>query len=148
MKLLSIFFLSFLLTGNAWLLDFSEAKFIAQKENKHILISFSGSDWCGPCILMHKEILDQSAFINYAKDHLVLVKADFPRLKKNQLSPEQLKKNNDLALKYNPEGDFPLTVLTDAEGKVIHIWSGFPGGTSEEFVKQVADTIQKNALKK
>lgn len=141
MKLLSLFFLSFLFTGNAWVLDFSEAKSMAQKDNKHILISFSGSDWCGPCIRTHKEILDQPAFMDYAKDHLVLVRADFPRLKKNQLSPEQLKKNNDLAVKYNPDGDFPLTVLTDADGKVIKVWSGFPGCTPEQFVKQIEDAI-------
>lgn len=141
MKLLSIFFLSFLFSGSPWVLDFKHAQTEAKQNHKHILISFSGSDWCGPCIRTHKEILDKEAFGDYADKNLVLVRADFPRLKKNQLPAEQMKKNNDLAVKYNPEGDFPLTVLTDETGKVIKEWKGFPNCSSEEFVKQVENAI-------
>ncbi|WP_225870876.1 thioredoxin family protein [Pedobacter cryophilus] len=139
MKLLSIFFLSFLLTGNSWENDFSTAKTKAMESHKYILINFSGSDWCGPCIRTHKEIFEKEAFIKYAEGNLVLVRADFPRLKKNQLPAEQLKKNNDLAILYNPDGDFPLTVLLDENGKVIKEWKGFPNETSEAFVKEVED---------
>nr|WP_294896979.1 thioredoxin family protein [uncultured Pedobacter sp.] len=141
MKLLSIFLLSFLFSGSPWVLDFKQAQTEAKQNHKHILISFSGSDWCGPCIRTHKEILDKEAFGDYADKNLVLVRADFPRLKKNQLPAEQMKKNNDLAVKYNPEGDFPLTVLTDETGKVIKEWKGFPNCSSEEFVKQVENAI-------
>ncbi|MBK0381336.1 thioredoxin family protein [Pedobacter sp. SD-b] len=139
MKILSILFLSFLISGNSWVLDFQQAENQAKESHKLILISFSGSDWCGPCIRTHKEIFEKQAFIDYADKNLVLVKADFPRLKKNQLPEDQLKKNNELAVKYNPEGDFPLTVLTDEEGKVIKEWKGFPDCSSDEFVKKIQD---------
>lgn len=142
MKILSILFLSFILTGNVWEYDFSVAKTKATEKNGYILINFSGSDWCGPCIRTHKEIFEKDAFVKYAEDHLVLVRADFPRLKKNQLSPDQLKKNNDLAIKYNPEGDFPLTVLLDENGKLIKEWKGFPNVSPEAFVKQVEDATK------
>ncbi len=142
MKLLSILFLSFFISGNTWVLDFSEAKEQAVKKHEMILINFSGSDWCGPCIRTHKEIFEKEAFEKYAEDHLVLVQADFPRLKKNRLPAEQLKKNNDLAIKYNPDGDFPLTVLVDEDGKVIKEWKGFPNVSPEEFVKQIEDAHQ------
>jgi thioredoxin-related protein len=142
MKLLSILFLSFIVSGNSWVLDFKEATAEAKESNKLILINFSGSDWCGPCIRTHKEILDKDVFQDYAKDHLVLVRADFPRLKKNQLSAEQLKKNNDLAIKYNPDGDFPLTLLLDKNGKVIKEWKGFPNVSPEDFIKQVEDAAK------
>ena len=142
MKLLSILFLSFIITGNTWEYDFSIAKTKAAEKHQYILINFSGSDWCGPCIRTHKEIFEKDAFVKYATDHLVLVRADFPRLKKNQLSPDQLKKNNDLAIKYNPEGDFPLTVLLDENGKVIKEWKGFPNVSPETFVKQVEDATK------
>jgi thioredoxin-related protein len=141
MKLLSIFFLSFFLSGNTWVLDINQAKSTAKENHKYILINFSGSDWCSPCIQTHKEIFEKEAFENYAVNNLVLVRADFPRLKKNQLLAQQLKKNNDLAVKYNPEGDFPLTVLADENGKVIKEWKGFPNCSSEDFVKQVKDAI-------
>ena len=142
MKILSILFLSFILTGNVWEYDFSVAKTKATEKHGYILINFSGSDWCGPCIRTHKEIFEKDAFVKYAEDHLVLVRADFPRLKKNQLSPDQLKKNNDLAIKYNPDGDFPLTVLLDENGKLIKEWKGFPNVSPEAFVKQVEDATK------
>jgi thioredoxin-related protein len=137
MKILSIILFTFLFTDNLWLLDINKAETQAKENHKMILINFSGSDWCGPCIRTHREIFEKDAFTSYAKENLVLVRADFPRLKKNQLTPEQFKKNNDLALKYNPDGDFPLTLLLDANGKVIKEWKGFPDVSPEEFVKQI-----------
>ncbi|MDA9554947.1 thioredoxin family protein [Pelobium sp.] len=141
MKLLCIFFLSLFLAGNTntWEYDFSVAKEKASASHKSILINFSGSDWCGPCIRTHKEIFEKEEFVKYAQKNLVLVRADFPRLKKNQLPPEQLKKNNDLALKYNPDGDFPLTLLLNEKGEVIKEWKGFPNVSAAAFVKQVED---------
>src|SRR5258708_460584 len=117
MKLLILFIsFSFLLTIQ-WLGDFKAATSEAVKEDKLIMINFSGSDWCGPCIRLRKEILESSAFENYATGHLVLVRADFPRQKKNQLDAAQVKRNEALADKYNPDGKFPFTLLVDKNGK-------------------------------
>jgi len=121
-----------------WLGDFNEATSEAIKSHKYILINFSGSDWCGPCIRERKEILENEVFEKYASDHLILVRADFPRQKKNQLSKEQTKKNEALADKYNPEGKFPYTILVDEHGKVIKDWDGFPNESPEKFVSQIA----------
>ncbi|MGZ3871990.1 MAG: thioredoxin family protein [Mucilaginibacter sp.] len=120
-----------------WLGDFNTAETVAQKEHKRILINFSGSDWCGPCIRLRKEILESDKFENYAADHLVLVRADFPRQKKNQLSKEQVKRNEALADKYNPDGKFPFTVLVDEHGKILTEWDGFPNESSTQFVAQI-----------
>lgn len=141
MKLATILFLFFFAPSIAWVNDISLAKAEASKTNKQILINFSGSDWCGPCIRMHKEIFDSEVFKTYASDHLVMVNADFPRLKKNQLSKEQQKKNDALAEKYNPEGIFPLTVLVDEGGKVINKWEGFPSGSAEHFVQEISSPV-------
>src|SRR4026208_2296527 len=116
--LLVALFSSFLFSTGGWETDFNKAKESAQSEHKFILLNFSGSDWCGPCIRMHKEIFETDDFKKYADDNLVLVNADFPRLKKNQLSKDQQKKNDLLADKYNPKGIFPLTVLLAADGSV------------------------------
>src|SRR5438309_1122403 len=114
MKLLfSVFAFLFFISSAEWLTDFSKAKKEASESKKIILLNFSGSDWCGPCIRLKKEIFDSEAFKSYAADHLVLLNADFPRLKKNQLSKEQTKQNEELADKYNNSGKFPFTVLMD-----------------------------------
>jgi len=138
MKLLTIFIAMFFMTGVTWSGDFSDAQKQAAQEHKLILINFSGSDWCGPCIRLRKEILESSTFESYASAHLVLVRADFPRQKKNQLSKDQVKLNESLADKYNPDGKFPYTLLVDENGKVLKDWDGFPNETPEQFVSQIS----------
>lgn len=137
MKLLLFVLYSLLPVSLIWTGNFTEAQQQAQTRHQQILINFSGSDWCGPCIRLRKEILESAAFETYAKDHLVLVRADFPRQKKNQLPPEQVKLNEALAEKYNPEGKFPYTLLVDENGKVLRSWDGYPDESPEKFVQQI-----------
>jgi thioredoxin-related protein len=136
---LLIVFLSGLLTFSspAWLKDLEQAKKIAQETHKNILLNFSGSDWCGPCIKMEKEIFENGQFQEYAAQHLVLVNADFPRLKKNQLDKRQIGLNEQLAEEYNKTGAFPLTLLLDANGKVIKRWEGIPAKEAKGFISQL-----------
>ena len=142
--LTSILFSTILFLNASWQTDFERAKSEAKTENKFILLNFSGSDWCGPCIRLHKEIFDSEVFTKYADENLVLVNADFPRLKKNMLSKEQQKQNDALADKYNSDGAFPLTLLIDASGKVIKKWDGFPSETAEEFTNDVKAAADAN----
>jgi len=143
MKLLAICTMMFLVNAVNWSGDFSVAQKQAAQEHKLIMINFSGSDWCGPCIRLRTEILESAAFENYAADHLVLVRADFPRQKKDQLSKEQVKLNEALADKYNSDGKFPYTLLVDENGKVLKAWDGFPDETADQFVAQVSAVVNK-----
>ncbi|MBS1744420.1 MAG: thioredoxin family protein [Bacteroidetes bacterium] len=138
MKLLFILF-SLLVTTqeNHWLTNFDEAKKTAADKHEMILLNFSGSDWCGPCMRMRREIFQSSAFISFSNDHIVLLNADFPRSKKNKLSKEQEAMNDQLAEKYNPEGKFPFTLLLTAEGKIVKSWEGFPDASPSAFVDQI-----------
>jgi thioredoxin-related protein len=116
---------------------FNEILSAAKHSGKNVLIVFSGSDWCIPCIKMEKQVFMDDQFKQYATDHLVVVHADFPRLKKNQLSKEQQSFNESLADKYNTQGSFPMTVLTDAQGKVLKEWPGYKDDlTASLFIKQ------------
>jgi len=142
MKTIFILLLGFALgqmpgSNVTWLGNFGIARTAAVKEHKLILINFSGSDWCGPCIRLRKEILESSDFEAYAADKLVLVRADFPRKKQTQLSPEQIKLNEALAEKYNPEGKFPFTLLVDSKGSVLKSWEGFPGVLTTQFIAAI-----------
>jgi len=120
-----------------WEPDFNRAKQIASEKHELILLNFSGSDWCGPCMRTRKEIFDTDVFIKYASENLVLVNADFPRLKKNKLDDELAKSNEALADIYNKDGEFPLTLLLDAKGKVLKSWIGFPKESPIEFVEYI-----------
>ena len=130
-----------LASGAMWLHNFDEAKSVAARENKYILLNFSGSDWCGPCIKMRKEVFESEAFISVAERKLVLLRADFPRSKKNRLPPELVAHNEKLAEKYNPLGKFPYTLLLDPDGKVIREWDGYVFSSQDKFIMDLREKV-------
>jgi thioredoxin-related protein len=134
-------------TSSSWLNNLDDAKKTALEKHELIILNFSGSDWCGPCIRLRKEIFESAAFKNYADENLVLVNADFPRLKKNQPSKAQVKINEALADQYNPKGKFPFTLLLSADGKVLKTWDGFPGVSSEEFTSDIKSISNGTTIK-
>lgn len=109
----------FSLHAQEWQTDFNLASLEATEKNHPIILVFQGSDWCAPCIKLEREVFQSEAFQLYAKDHFVMLEADFPRKKKNALPEDQQKKNNALAEKYNPRGIFPFVVILNSEGKVL-----------------------------
>jgi len=127
-----------------WHYNLEEAKTIAAKEHRHILLNFSGSDWCGPCIRMHNEIFSTGVFENMADTSLIMVNADFPRSKKNQLPDSQQKLNDAMADRYNSKGKFPYTLLLTADGKVLKAWDGFPGTTPAQFADEIKNIIDSD----
>jgi thioredoxin-related protein len=132
----------YLFTASAnpqWLNNLDTAKETAKKEKKLILLNFSGSDWCIPCIKLHDEVFNTEVFVNFAKDNLVLVNADFPRKKKNQLSKEQQSINDKLAEKYNPDGKYPYTLLLDSDGNKIKVWDGYYKNGAGKFIDEIKD---------
>ena len=119
-----------------WQTDINVAKEIANKENMPIILVFQGSDWCAPCIKLDREIWSTDTFKKYAKEHYVMLKADFPRRKKNTLSETQTKKNAQLAEKYNKQGFFPFVVVLDSSGKVLGE-SSYKKTTPENYIKEL-----------
>lgn len=144
MRLLVLLLIASGLLLPGWKTNFDEAQDAAKKEHKYILLNFSGSDWCGPCIRMHDEIFETQAFKQLAETDLVLVNADFPRLKRNQLPKERQKQNEHLAELYNAKGSFPLTVLLTAEGKPVKQWEGYPAVGAEQFVREIKAACHAN----
>jgi thioredoxin-related protein len=132
------------LVNQPWLTDWNQAQNKATQENKFILLNFSGSDWCAPCIKMKKEVFESEAFLFIAENELILVRADFPRSKKNQLPKEQIAHNEKLAEKYNASGKFPLTLLIDAKGKVVKEWDGYAFASQDKFLTELRNTLTKH----
>jgi thioredoxin-related protein len=123
--------------------DLTKAKDIAKTEKKLILLKFSGSDWCVPCIKLQKQIIDSDQFQIFSEKNLVLMNADFPRLKKNKLSNEEQKINDALADKFNKDGVFPKLVLMNSEGKILAHWEGFGNWTSQTLIDEIKPFIGK-----
>jgi thioredoxin-related protein len=131
-----IFIIPFFFGLTTWGDNLETALSDAKQNQKMVLLYFSGSDWCGPCIKLKKEVLETADFQTFSNEHLNLVRADFPRMKKNQLSKEQTAYNEKLAEKYNPKGKFPLTVLINSDGKVITEWDGYPKDLNTQSLKK------------
>ena len=127
-----------------WLRDLKEAQAQAKATNRPVVAVFSGSDWCKPCIVYEQEVFSKQEFTDYAKDRLVLAHFDFPRLKKNQPSPAQLKLNETAAAQLNHEGDFPLAVIIAPDGKVLAKTGYIAGGPDafKNYLKKVIPTLE------
>jgi thioredoxin-related protein len=131
----------FIFSMGEWQHNLEDAKKKAGTEHLYILLNFSGSDWCGPCINLRKEIFESDVFKKMADTELILVNADFPRNKKNQLSESQQKINEEMADMYNRKGIFPYTLLLDSQGKILKTWEGFPGESAESFTLDIRNEI-------
>jgi thioredoxin-related protein len=135
--LFSIFLLSLSnVMAQEWQTDYTAAREIAIAENKPIILVFQGSDWCAPCMKLDKEIWSAESFKAYAKDHYVMLKADFPKRKANALSDAQSAANGKLAETYNKNGIFPFVVVMDGAGKVLGE-TGYKKTTPDLYIKEL-----------
>lgn len=114
-----LFFSIHTINAQEWFSDLETAKNVAVEKNEKIILVFQGSDWCAPCIKLNTEIWSSPEFVAYAKDHFVMLKADFPRKGKNKLSETQQQENIELMEKYNKPGYFPYVVVLDQKGNVL-----------------------------
>lgn len=140
MRILLLMILMAMLTGHInaqnWLSDFETAKEIADQENKPIILSFQGSDWCAPCMKLEKEIWSTEEFKLHSGTHYILLKADFPKRSKNSLDPVQQEKNKQLAERYNKNGYFPFVVVLDKSGKVLGAL-GYKNVSPNEYINLI-----------
>lgn len=121
-----------------WMTDAAKAQAQAKTENKLVFLDFTGSDWCGWCIKLDKEVFSTPEFAEYAKKNLVLVEVDFPRKKK--LSDVQKKANQALQEKYKIEG-YPTIIVLNGEGKKVGEM-GYMRGGPKPFIAEL-DKLRK-----
>ena len=123
-----------------WGTDWEAAKAESKKTGKPILINLTGSDWCGWCIKIEKNVFSKDVFKDFAKKNLVLMEADFPR--KKELSKDLAKQNDKLRVKYLNEG-YPTVWLLDAEGNKLSEDLGTFGQDPEKWVKMLEKKLSK-----
>jgi protein disulfide-isomerase len=114
-----------------WLTDYKQAQQEAKAQNKPLLIEFTGSDWCPPCILMKKEVFTSPEFQSYAAKNFILLEVDFPRGKEQ--ARELAAQNMELAQKFGVEG-FPCIVLLGSDGSKLAERVGYNSGSPVVFI--------------
>ena len=130
---------------NFWLTDFNLARARAAWEKKPILVLFTGSDWCGFCIRMNRDLLSKGKFQEFAKQELVAVYLDFPN--KKPQSDEVKRANAEMQKRFKIDG-FPTIVVLAPDGATeIDRIVGY-GGNPDALLKQLrADAKKARALK-
>ncbi len=125
---------SVLASGEGWMTDWEAAKKKAAEEKKDLLVDFTGSDWCGWCIKLDKEVFSEAKFKDEASKQFVFVSLDFPQ--KKELPKEEKEQNEKLQKEFGVQG-FPTIFLTDASGKPFGKTGYQPGGP-EKYLEHLA----------
>jgi thioredoxin-related protein len=133
---LFVLFIPFLSYSQNWKSSFDEAKNQALAENKNIVLVFSGSDWCAPCIKLDKTVWQSEEFKKESESKWIIYKADFPKKKANQLNSDLTESNKKLAAQYNSSGYFPLVLLLDKSGTVLGV-EGYKNISAAEYIQLI-----------
>jgi len=122
-----------------WQSDYAKALTKAKAENKRVLLDFTGSDWCGPCIQLNKTVFSTKEFHAFADKNLIFVEVDYPKGKKQ--SAELVQQNEKLAKEYGiDEKGYPTVVLLDPAGRKIREFTGYSGETTNDFIAWIEGT--------
>jgi len=124
--------------AEGWITDMEAAKKQAAEQKKDLMIEFTGSDWCPPCMQLRANVFSKPDFQKEAQKNFVLVELDYPRSKEQ--TKEMKVANEKLARQYGVQG-FPTVVFADASGKPF---GGFVGGRSQEGVMKAMQDALKN----
>lgn len=127
-----------------WTTDLDKALEQAKKEKKAVLVEFTGSDWCPPCMMMRKEVFSKKEFVEGAQKNFILVELDFPK-GDEEGKKETLEKSKPYAEKYEIRA-FPSVVLLDSDGKEFgrFIASEYP--KTDAFLKHLEEALEKRSL--
>lgn len=118
----------------AWKTDYEAARKAAETTGKGMLLNFTGSDWCPPCIMLEKAVLGTGTFQEAAGEDYVLTKLDFPQ---DPASIDESTRaiNEKLGERYGISG-YPTLVLTDSEGRPFAT-TGYMDVGVDEYLKHL-----------
>jgi thioredoxin-related protein len=130
--------------SEGWYADFDEAVKVAKAETKDLFVDFTGSDWCGWCIKLDKEVFSTPEFLEAAKKNFVLVALDFPRAAEVKAKVPNPKRNDELRDKYEV-GGYPTILLMTPEGDVFG-QTGYVAGGPRPFLENL-ETLRTKGKK-
>ena len=129
-----------------WHTDLNKAIEISIESEKPLFMFFTGSDWCGWCIRLQKEVFFKPDFVKWAKENLVLVELDFPRRKKLE---ESLKQQNEnlrqmFAVRGYPTGWFVVPEIEENKVNFKRLGSqGYVAGGSKNWIDGANKILSK-----
>jgi thioredoxin-related protein len=124
-----------------WLTNPIEARNQARKENKVILLDFTGSDWCPPCKRLKAEVFDTPQFDEFARKKLVLLEVDFPR-DKSKLNAATQAENAKLKQRFGVNS-YPTVILLDQNSQELGRMKGYGGGSPEAYIQRIEAHLAK-----
>lgn len=126
--------------GDGWMTDVDAALAKAKTEKKSVMVEFTGSDWCPPCIMMGKKVFSKKEFTDAASKKFILVKIDIPNKDK-----ELKKKNTKVLQKYSVRG-VPTVILFDEDGKEFSRFSASQFPSVEQFLGKLNSDLEKKDM--
>ncbi len=120
-----------------WYIKLEDALAAAKAENKKVYVLRTGSDWCGWCTKLYKDVLSNKKFKRFARKHLILLYLDAPKRKK--MPSEQLNYNNEVFKKLGITGGFPTGAVLDSDGKLINKRAGY--APYKEYIKFLEEAV-------
>lgn len=125
-----------------WLTDYDSASRVSISEGKPLMVLFTGSDWCGWCIRLQREVFSDTTFVNWSKN-VVLVEIDFPRDKFQ--SSELKRQNQNLQNLWNIQGYPTVLFIKVVDGKYQLIGnSGYIPGGSKNWINNANEILENN----
>lgn len=139
--LLSVFSFKSPVAEITWVTDYQAALQTAKDENKKLLLNFTGSDWCGWCKILDREVFNTEEFISYAEENLVCVKLDFPA--RTRLPEAEVRQNFSLQKKYKVRG-YPTILLLDNDETLL-LETGYRKGGVDPYIDHIEEAFEAYA---
>lgn len=127
-------------TPDGWVTGVDDALARAKKDNKHVMVLFTGSDFCPPCMMMQKEVFTKKEFVTKAGKDFILVFVDFPE------ADEALAKSNEPLMEEYSVPGLPTVLVFDPSAREIGRFAAHEFPEVDAFVEKLALVIERGEL--
>lgn len=128
------------MAGGEWMKNVDDALAKAKESKKPVMVEFTGSDWCPPCIMMHEKVFSKKEFLTKASEKFILVKIDIPKA-----DPELSKKNQKVLKKYKVQG-VPTVILFGDDGKEFDRFTASQYPEVDKFLAHLDEALEKKEM--
>jgi thioredoxin-related protein len=126
-----------------WTMDYDAALKAAAENGNPIILDFTGSDWCGYCIQMQKQIFSTETWREFAADNLNMVTIDFPS--NESIVPREFRKRNEILRDRFGVKGFPTYIFLEPDGKTVIGQEGAdPQAEPAGYVRKISALLRRS----